>query len=157
MYVYVSTSVFGRRLEGSRSSLCLDVSRPLFLSFFFHSSTSCLVFCIESEEFLSRFLFDQLFCFHWQRQVSICAVLVLSRGQEWFLLWAKRSQTEQVLTRMPGTLEKLGRGHLNLPRAQRLPEVRDLHIFFISSVIICSNMNGISWLLEEGCKIFWTN
>lgn len=36
MYVClcVSTSVFGRRLEGSLSFLCLDVSLPLFLLFY---------------------------------------------------------------------------------------------------------------------------
>lgn len=144
VYVYeclcVSTSVFGRRLEGSLSFLCLDVSLPLFLTYFFTLLPPACFF-IESEEFLSRFLFYQSFCFYWQKQVSICAVLVQSRSQEWFLLWAKRSQTEQVLTRMPGTLEKLGRGRLNFLRAQRLLEVRDLHVFHT----VCNYMFKYEW------------
>lgn len=71
MYVYVCPH------------LCLaDVWKALYP--FFVWMSLCLFFCffIESEEFVSSFLFDQSFCFYWQRQVSNCAVLVQSRDQE---------------------------------------------------------------------------
>lgn len=58
------------------------MSLGLFFCLTFFTLLPPACFFIESEEFLSRFLFYQSFCFYWQKQVSICAVLVQSRGQE---------------------------------------------------------------------------
>lgn len=147
MCMYVCLHICVWQASGTLSLLSLFGCLSASFSVFLFSLLYLLSAFLQSQ---SRFLFYQSLlslasqhfsCGSGEQRSDLAAGMILTVGETFSNGAGSNSDAET------------GEGVSELVESEDTSGGQRSSCCFISSVIICSNMNGILWLLEEGCEI----